>query len=519
VIRPQPDFDEDPSGEVSVAPVFEPGATGSEQLQADVAMSVRNAIQLGASLLGTWAVALAVRIYLPRHLGPSEFGTFQFADGFTTAIYVVGNLGVETYIGKEVTTRLEHASDFFGGTLILRLILSAIVTVAAVYGLRAGGKTDIVIQLVLLMGAAQVLYYLNSVLAALLQAAGTVGGLSILNIGSKLFWAASIGVALGMGGGVRSVAAAMLISESLRTTGLVILSRRLVNLRFRWDRSATIAVVVASAPYYIAGLAQTVYARIDVSVMSFMTTDAEVGWYGSASNIAGMSLLLAPLIGWVLLPLSSRAAARSAEELAVVSRRAMELILIIAFPVSLALFLGADLIVPTVFGEAFRPAIASLRILAPLFVFTYATIVGATMLVRLGRGWTVTWICIIGMFVTPALNIWLIPVFGRHFGPGGAGIAAGTALMVTELLTTVIMTYLLGGMAFDRRSAIVVVKTLLVCAAVGLLDWFLRPMRWGRLGIDAGVYIVLVLAVGAVNIRETIEQVRQMRPGGGRGRE
>ena len=510
--QPQPDRDDGPSGELTVVPVFEPGATGSEQLQADVAMSVRNAIKLGASLLATWAVALGVRIYLPRHLGPSEFGTFQFADGFTTAVYIIGSLGLETYIGKEVTTRIDHASDFFGGTLALRLLLSALVTVVAVYGLRAGGKTDVVIQLVLVMAAAQVLFNLNAAHAALLQAAGTVDGLSILNIGSKLFWALAIAVAFGMGGGVRSVATAMLISEFLRTVGLVILSRRLVGLRFRWDRKATMAVVIASAPYYIAGLAQTVYARIDVSVMSFMTTDAEVGWYGSAANIAGMSLLLSPLIGWVLLPLTSRAAARSSDELAVVSRRAMELILTIAFPISLALFLGADLIVPTVFGDAYSPAIRSLRILAPLFVFTYAAMVGGTMLVRLNRGWALTWISVGGMITTPLLNVWLIPIFGQRFGPGGAGIAASTALMVSEFFTTVIMTILLGGMAFDRRSVIVVVKTVLVCAVVGLLDWYLRPMGWGRLAIDAGVYVALVLALGAVHIREIIQQMRRMGP-------
>ena len=510
--QPPPNLDDVSPGDLSVVPVFEPGATGSEQLRADVAMSMRNAVKLGASLLGTWAVALGVRIYLPRHLGPAEFGTFQFADGFTTAVYIIGSLGLETYIGKEVTTRIDHASDFFGGTLALRLLLSALVTIVAVYGLRAGGKTDVVIQLVLLMAAAQVLFNINAAHAALLQAAGTVDGLSILNIGSKLFWAVSIGVAFGMGGGVRSVATAMLISEFLRTIGLVILSRRLVNLRFRWDRQATMAVVIASAPYYIASLAQTVYARIDVSVLSFMTTDAEVGWYGSATNIAGMSLLLAPLIGWVLLPLTSRAAARSKDELAVVSRRAMELILTIAFPISLALFLGADLIVPTVFGEAYRPAIASLRILAPLFVFTYAAMVGGTMLVRIGRGWALTWISVGGMIATPLLNVWLIPIFSLRFGPGGAGIAASTALMVSEVFTTLIMTFLLGGMAFDARSLTVVAKTLAVCLVVGLLDWFLRPMGWSRLAIDASVYIFLVLAVGAVKIRETIEQVRRMAP-------
>ena len=42
------------------------------------------------------------------------------------------------------------------------------------------------------------------------------------------------------------------------------------------------------------------------------------------------------------------------------------------------------------------------------------------------------------------------------------------------------------------------------------LDWFLRPMGWARLGIDATVYVALAFAVGAVRIRETFNQMRRM---------
>jgi len=98
------------------------------------------------------------------------------------------------------------------------------------------------------------------------------------------------------------------------------------------------------------------------------------------------------------------------------------------------------------------------------------------------------------------------PLEAKHW------IAAATALMVSEFFTTAIMTILLGGMAFDGRSITVVVKTLLVCLGVTLLDWYLRPMGWGRLGIDASVYIIAVFAIGAVNIRETIRQIRRMTP-------
>ena len=42
------------------------------------------------------------------------------------------------------------------------------------------------------------------------------------------------------------------------------------------------------------------YARIDISIVSFLTTDTEVGWYGAASSLAGM--IVSPALNLWLVP-------------------------------------------------------------------------------------------------------------------------------------------------------------------------------------------------------------------------
>jgi O-antigen/teichoic acid export membrane protein len=479
-----------------------------ERLQSDVAHSIRNAVKLGTSLLATWIVALGVRILLPRMLGPAAFGTFQFADAFTITVFVLMSLGVETYIHKEVATRVEHASDFFGGTLLARIAIGAVVVVAALWGLAATGKSVEVQRLVLVLGLARMLFNLNATYAALLHSTGTVDGLSRLNVVSKLVWGVGIVGALLLHGGLLSIAMAVLVSEMVRTVVLIVLSRRHLRLRYTVHWGATMAVVVASVPYYLMGLAQVVYARLDVSIMSYLTNDVEVGWYGAAANIAGVSLLLAPLISWVLLPLTSRAASRSEAELTEVSRRAMELILCLALPVSLFLYLTSGLIVRTLFGAAYEPATRSLEILAPLFVLTYATMVSGTMLIRLERGWAVSCVSMAGAVVSPLLNLWLIPHGRAAFGPGGAGIGAATALIITEFGTAVAMTWLLGGRAFDRRSAVAMAKTCAVCVLVIAIDRVTRSLGDARLVLEVVLYLVLVVAWGALDLRGMIQFVR-----------
>jgi O-antigen/teichoic acid export membrane protein len=482
-------------------------------LKSDIATSIRNAAKLGGSLLGTWAVALAVRVFLPRHLGPESFGAYQFADAFTTVTLIATTLGVETYIRKEVPPRPQHASDFFGGTALVCGLLGVLVLVASLVGLDLAGKSTGVIWLVGVLGVATMLVNLNINVAAVIHTVGKVDGLSVLNVVSKLLWGGGIALALALGGGVHAVAAAVLGSEVVRTIGLAALARRAASLRWRVDFGATRAVLFASLPFYIGALAQTVYSKLDTSIMAFLASDTEVGWYGASQTVVGLALILTPLIGWVLLPLAARAVARSHDELRKIGAQSLVMVSMLSFPVTLLLSLNADLAIRVMFGVAYAPAAQSLRILAPLFVLSYWAMVTATLLIQLGRGWTVTAVTVSGMVTAALLNLLLVPRTLAAFGAGGAGIGAGVSLLITEVLTTAVLCWLVGRGVVTRGLLATVGKTIVVCAAVAvahvLIGELLVPAgapaglaAWTRLGVDIALYCGLILAVGAVNVAQ-----------------
>jgi O-antigen/teichoic acid export membrane protein len=285
----------------------------------------------------------------------------------------------------------------------------------------------------------------------------------------------------------------MLISEALKMFGLEILVRRHFALRARVDMRATLHVIVASLPFFATGLSQALAGKINVSLMSFLASDAEIGWYGAASTIAGIALLLSPLLGWVLLPLTARAESRSSEELTTLTRRAMMLVLTIAVPITLMLGLSADVIVKTLFGPAFGPATLSLRVLAPTFVLTYVGIVSSGALIGQGRGWTVTVILLSGLILSPLMNWLLIPRTLAAFGVGGAGVGAAVALNVTEGFNAVALTIALGNRAFDRRARLALAKMAVACIIVVSVDRLaLAGYGAARLVADALLYAALV---------------------------
>jgi O-antigen/teichoic acid export membrane protein len=476
----------------------------------DIARASQSALRLGGSLIGSWGVALAVRILIPRYLGPERFGVYNFADAFSATCFILITLGVDTYIHKEIPIRKGHASDFFGGMVAVRVALSLVVGVGMWAALRLAHRSPEVQALVFLFAAAQLFSVISDSLAAMLHATNSVSRLSVVNVAAKLLWALAIAGGALAGAGLLWLGAATLLAEAAKSLALYLLVRRDVGLRLRIDLRNTVIVVGASLPFFVNQIAHTAYAKVDATMLAFLSSDSEVGWYGAASNLAGLALLLTPLIIWVLMPLTTRAAARSEADLTELIRRSLQLILTLAIPITLLLGLGAETWITLVFGKAYGPATLTLRVLAPMFVLTYVAMVCANCLIRLDRPWTLTSISLFGLVLTPLFNLLITRRAGRLLGPGGAGAGAAASMMLTELIVTVTLLWVLGGRAFDRRNVSAVTKNLLAAAAAIVLDHFLRPLGPWRLVLDASAYVFLVVVSGAVDPVELFRLFRAL---------
>jgi len=476
----------------------------------DAFIAVRNGVKLGLSLVLTWSVALGVRILLPRYLGPEAFGPMNFADAFAATVFVLLNLGVEMYIRKEIPIRPQMASDFFAGTLLVRVALSVALFAGIAVAMHATHRPPELRLLVYLFGVGQVFFTLDGTLSALLHAHGTVDGLSVMNVVGKVLWGVGILAGIALDHAVVGVALAFVISEAAKCAILWQLARKHLSLKIRLDWKGTKTAIRASLPFYLNAVAFVAYGRLDVTMLEFITSNPqELGWYGAASNLATLTLLIVPVIGWVLMPFYARALHRSREEMEVALARSVELILAVAIPGSLLIVLGADLWIRIMFGPAFAPAAVPLRIMSPLFVLTYVATVNAIGLILLGRGWTVTKVSTMGVVLAPTLALVFIPFGAAHLGGelhrGGPGAGAALANLTTETCVTVVMTSLIGFKTFDRVSLVLLGRTAVVCALVVALHLSLPSLGHLRLVLDAVAYVALAIALRAVRWREMLD--------------
>ena len=473
-------------------------------------VAVRNMAIVAASLVATWSLALLVRLVLPRSLGPALFGQYSFAEALAMNGFAFLGFGVDVYVQKEIPRRPEHASDFFGGTQLARVVGSVFVLAALAIVARRAGYSAAVVGTALAFGLAQLCILLANTCATLLYAARQVGRLSALNIASKLVWAAGIALALALKASLWVLAAAAAVSEASRLVVLYRLARDASGVRVRFDLRETFAVFRRSSPFWINQVAIVLYAKIGVAIMGLLVTDRELGYYGAATNVSSVAMLASPLLGWVLTPELARTV-RDRPAFTAMLRRSLEWTLALAIPTAMLLGLGASEIVRVVFGARFLPAVDAMRALMPIFVFAYVAILGATALILEERSWTVTAVTVASFVVNAALNVAVVRPSWRWLGEGGAGVGAATVSVATEAAVAATYVWLLRREMLDTRNVQAALKSFGACAVTIVFHLACPDLGPLRLALDALLYGALVIGSRALRVRELVALVRSIR--------
>ena len=474
-----------------------------------ILLAIRNALTLGGALLMTWTIGLSMRVAIPRHLGPTAFGTISWADAFTTTLFVILSLGLDAYIRKEVAVRPEHASDFYGGAIVVRIAITLGLLGSLGLFLHFTHRPFDVSALVMLYALAQFAATSNATLGAMLHAKGRVRGMSALSVVTKVIWAVGVLCAFAVNAPLWGYGAAYFASEAVEVVVLTELARKHLGLVFRVDPTATRAMLKSSLPYSIAGIATTAYSSLGASMLEFVAGSKEVGLYNAAFTLANLTLLMSPILGWVLTPMLARAATQSRAAIFEHTSRTMELVLTLAIPASMLINLGASVWVRVVFGAPFANASMALRVMSTLFVLTYMAIIYANTLVVLERAWALTWISVGGLVVNATLNIVFVHYSMQLLGEGGGGAGCAAAMLGTEIFVAACMAYIAGRAAFDRRCAQTVGRGLLVYGVVAVVHVLVARSGLNPLALDVALYLALAMAIGAFRPKEIVSTVRE----------
>ncbi len=443
-------------------------------------------------ILGS-VLSLALVFAIARYLGDVGLGKYSFALAFSSMFILFSDLGTNVLVIKDVSVDKSKAEKYARNMLTLKLLLGGLCFSASVVAIIFSGAPFETVSLVIIASIAMFFNYFCYLFRALFQAfeifefdAATKLFEKIMTSGFGLF-------VLWLGFGVEAVLATQVVSFTLFfLVSFFLVNWKVVPLRFGFDWKFMVNILKLSLPFWLTTLFIYIYARIDIVMLSFITTDfAQVGWYSAAYKlIEALSFIQVGVISAVFPIFSQLYAAKKKEALKEFFSKAFYYLFMIALPLTVGGIMLADRIILFVYGAGFSQAVLSLQILFIALFFIFMNFVMGYLLNASNRGYQFTAVVLFAAVLNILVNLVVLPRFGY--------IGASWTTVLSELVNFVLFVFLI-----LRFGMVLPIRLLLkpsLCAVImaGFLVYFAWVPLLLLVPFAGAVYLALLFLLGSV---------------------
>ena len=476
-----------------------------------VIVARNSALVLGVQVM-LKVLAFLFNVYMVRRLGDVHFGQYSAVMAYVAIFAIFTDWGMSPYAVREMAKDHSNTSWLLPNIVAIRVVLSLIITIIAPLSALWLGKESGMVLGILIASAGLLLYAFQGPLDSALTARERLDYTSTFTLVNQLiFW--GLGVLLlinGMGFIGLIIASLTGVAVVALLSGWTLFKLGVGQLLFsvrRWPQ-----LFLAALPFGVSGISYVFMQRFDTILMSFVLTDAAVGWACVPGTLIGPVMLIAQSIAIAMYPSMVRSYAENPDSLQNVVWQAVKYLLVACLPIAVGGTVLADRIIITLYEEAFVNSIPVLRVIL-------WTLPSAFLLELLGRVASTLHlerpaarINVINAVVTMVLSLILVPTLGI-LGAALAGVSGVTIRLVQYWR-------LIGNDRLVSRRWGSLLRVALAAAAMGVSVFLLSQAptfatidsKWGLLALicaGAGAYVVALLASGSIERRE-IEFLRSM---------
>jgi O-antigen/teichoic acid export membrane protein len=280
-----------------------------------------------------------------------------------------------------------------------------------------------------------------------------------------------IGVLLA-GRGTATVAAVAVVPAAV---SLLVLWRHLLTRTAsrRWNEAPTAAAVLRrGSPFLLASAVMTVYASLNVVLISLVATSEEIGWYAASATLVGTLLFIPTTTMTSLFPLVAQVHQENPDAIGDLLAKGMRSLWLVAVPLSVGTIVVSESLVTTIFGEEFKSAAPVLAVASVVLFLLFQTIplghvAFATERTRLFNG-----VMVAATMLMVPIGLVLVRWTRDRFENGAIGGAL--TQVATELLILVVLGWEFAPRLFNRVTLVRALKCGVAAAVMVACTWPLR---------------------------------------------
>jgi O-antigen/teichoic acid export membrane protein len=326
---------------------------------------LRNTAVLGTARLIERSGNLVLALMISRQLGASGLGVYATAIAYYSLIALAAESGSTNLLVREIAkdksqtnAYLVHASVMAGGLAL------AITAVGGAVVLHLGYSADLRRSLLIVL-LALVPGTLNTIQEAVFVANQRVEFETISTFGATLVLIGASAVLLARGYGVVPLVIAFVVVEYVVTiVYFVLINRCIARIRFAVSRAFARSLLHEVRAFAGSSLLAAALARPEIILLSFVATEAQVGYYSAALKIADLWQFVPSVYMINVFPVLSRAFHQRTGRAQEIQDRSIKYLLAFGLPVAAGMSFAAGPIIRTFYGDGFEASIVVLKILA-----------------------------------------------------------------------------------------------------------------------------------------------------------
>jgi O-antigen/teichoic acid export membrane protein len=452
-------------------------------------LALRGSVMRVGGYGGGMLLALISAPLLIRHLGQVGFGHYITAIAIVTIAASLTEGGINAIALRDFASQTgERRNDSMAHLLGIRIVLNVLGVLGSVAFAVVAGYSSTLVLGTAVAGIGVMAQSTQSLVSIPLQGSmrfGWVAGADLLRQAVSTTLIVTLVLLGAQLVGLLAVAIPASLSALVLTVWLV---RGTMPLKPAFELRKWLPMLRETFPFAIAIALNSVYFRMTVVVVSLTASELQAGYFSTSFRVVEILIFLPALVVGAAYPIVARAERDDPERFRHATQRMFELAVLGGVWIALGLELGAGFIVEVLGGAAAEPAAAVLRIQGLAVMGTFVAVACTFPLLSLRRHRELLLANALGLVVTLALSLSLVPVLQAR---GGAIATLGAELVLASTVTL-----MLRRARTDLRLPLSVVPVALAAALAGVAAGHLSglgPVLGVLIGsaIYAGVLMLL----------------------------
>ena len=388
---------------------------------------VKNAGWIMAGRIIHMICAFVVSLLTARYLGPGNYGLINYATAYTTFFYSICTLGLNSILVKALIDEPEKEGETLGTSIVLQAIASftsALMIVGIVKLIDGKEPLTVIVTVLCTIG---LLFRVFEVLHCWFQANLQSKYTAITSTIAYLITSAYRLVLLINGATVKWFALATAVDYFVVSVFLLLFYRKCKGSGFSFSALRAKKLLKMGTPFILAGLMVSIYGNTDKLMLKQMLSEESVGYYSTAVSICNVWVFVLSAIIDSMYPVIMESRKTSIIKYEQQNRLLYAIVFYVSMTVSIGFVILGKPVIHILYGDAYLPAIAPLRVVTWYVAFSYLGVARNAWIVGENLQKYITPIYIGAAITNVLLNLMLIPIWSET----GAAVAS----LVTQVST------------------------------------------------------------------------------------